>query len=110
MRSLFAIFLLFIGQMRTLQDKPVVHLHPNQDYIPTDFGGDLVELVDTPPIIQLPRYPPKPDAHGHQWAIDVANRGTGPVTLVGNAQFTVHLNVGRTVTIKSIGSGYSVVQ
>jgi len=110
MKTLFIFLALFAGQMRTLQDKPLVRLHPGQDAIPAEFGGHVVELGNTPQVIQLPKLPPKADAHGLAWTVDVKNEGSTAVTLVGNAQFTVHLGVGRTVSIKSTGAGYLVVQ
>jgi hypothetical protein len=110
MRTLIVFLALLTGQMKTLQDKPVVHLHPNQDFIPIEFGGDLVELTNAPAVIQLPRYPPKMDPHGSPWSVDVKNLGTGMVKVVGNAQFSVLVNVGRMVRINSTGTGYTVTQ
>jgi hypothetical protein len=103
----FLIYLaLFAGQYNTLQDKPVVRLQPHQDFIPAEFGGDLVELMNAPPQVRLP--PPRlVDSHGHQWLIEVRNLGPGTVTIVGKAQFHVELPVGHSVDIKATNAGYS---
>jgi len=96
--------------MKPLQDEQVVRLHPNQNNIPAEFGGDLVDLIDPPAVIQLPRLPPKPGALGNSWFVDVRNHGAIAVTIMGNAQFSVRVGAGRIVHIKSTGSGYSVGQ
>jgi len=33
-----------LGQMKALQDQPVVHLPPHRSAIQIDFGGKLLEL------------------------------------------------------------------
>lgn len=108
MSTLILLLAFIVGQAKTLQDEPVVHLHPNQNYIPAEFGGNVVELVDPPAVVQLPRLPPKPDARGNLWYVDVRNQGAATVIVMGNAQFNVHIGAGRLVRIKSTGSGYSV--
>ena len=107
MRFLFICVALFAGQMYSLQDKPVVHLHPHQDFIPVEFGGDLVVVANGPTVVHLPNRPPTLDSRRMPWSIDVKNLGPGTVTIVGNAQFTVQVDVDRTVRIKSNGTAYS---
>jgi hypothetical protein len=107
--KVFLIYLALIaGQMNTLQDKPVVHLRPHQDLIPTEFGGDLVELVNAPAVIQLPKSAPITDSQGSPWSIDVKNLGPGTVEVVGKDEFSVHVNVGQMVHIYSNGTTYSL--
>ncbi|MGB0109101.1 MAG: hypothetical protein WA383_05830 [Terriglobales bacterium] len=103
----FLIYLaLFAGQYNTLQDKPVVRLHPQQDVIPSEFAGDLVELKNAPPQVQLPPLR-LVDSHGRPWTIEVRNLGPGTVTIVGKAQFHVEVPVGHSVSIKATKAGYS---
>jgi hypothetical protein len=101
---------LFAGQMNTLQDKPVVHLRAHQDFIPVEFGGDLVVFANGPTVVHLPNIPPKLDSQRMPWSVDLKNLGPGPVTIVGKAQFTVQVNVNRTVQIKSDGTAYSLIR
>ena len=96
----------FVGQYNTLQDKPVVRLHPHQDLIPMEYGGDLVELKDAPPQVQLPPLHLL-DSHGRPWAIEVRNLGPGTVTIVGVAQFHVQVPVHNTVSIQATKDGYA---
>jgi hypothetical protein len=103
-------FALFIGQLPTLQDKPIVHLRPHQDFIPAEFGGDLVEFTNPPPVIQLPQLPPVKDPHGRPWQIELRNMGPGTVTIMGKAQFSLQIPVGKTVTIKSNDGNYVFVR
>ena len=42
-----------VGQMNTLQDRPVVHLQPQSGAIQVDFGGKQFELTHSPTIIYL---------------------------------------------------------
>jgi hypothetical protein len=106
MKILLIYLALFVGQYNTLQDKPVVRLHPHQDVIPTEFGGDLVELINAPPRVQLPPLR-LADSHGRPWSIEVKNLGPGTVTIVGKAQFHVEVPVGHSVNIKATDTGYS---
>jgi len=108
MRALILFMALFVSQMKTLQDEPVVHLHQNQNHIPAEFGGSVVELIDPPPVIQLPKLPPRPNAQGNLWFVDVRNQGSVAVAIMGNAQFSVRVGAGRQVRIKSTGAGYKV--
>jgi hypothetical protein len=93
-------------QMNMLDGKPVVHLYAHQDIIPTDFGGDLVELINAPSTVNLPDPVPQLDAHGHPWVVDVKNFGPGEVTVVGKGSFTVQVLTGKTVSIKSLKGLY----
>jgi len=108
----YLIYLAFIagqvGTLNTLQDKPVVRLSPHKSSIPIEYGGDLVELKNAPPTVELPQRAPTMDSHGHTWLIDVRNLGPGTVTVVGRPQFSVQLTIGKTAHIKSTGTGYSV--
>lgn len=107
MKTILMCLALFLGQMNTLQDKPVVQLREQQGFIKVEFGGDLVELINAPKTIELPKSPPTPDSQGKSWSVDVKNLGPGTVTVVDKAQFSVQVSVGQTVHIKWNGSEYS---
>jgi hypothetical protein len=108
MKALPIFLALFAGQMNTLQEKPVVHLYPNHNYIEAAFGGKLVELINAPKLIYLPPSPPKQDSQGGPWIVDAKNMGPGTVTVVDKTQFSVQISVGQTVHIYSNGSAYSL--
>ncbi|MGA7521132.1 MAG: hypothetical protein WBW84_01535 [Acidobacteriaceae bacterium] len=99
MKSLLLVALIFIGQMNSLQDRPVVHLAPNRNFISVDFGGKLLELTNSPATISLPADPPRLDSNGRQWSIDVRNFGPANVTVVGRPRFNIPISVGETVHI-----------
>jgi hypothetical protein len=106
MKTFLVYLAFFAAQYNTLQDKPVVRLHPHQDFIPQEFGGDLVELMNSATQVQLP--PPRLlDSHGRPWAIEVRNLGPGTVTIVGKAQFHVEVPVHHSVSIRATETGYS---
>ena|ERR1035437_6081315 len=107
MRASVFYFALLAGQMNTLQQRTVVRLQPHQDVIKTEFGGKLVELINAPAVIQLPKLPPKQDSLGEPWSIEVRNLGPGKVTVVGNRLFSVLINAGQTAQIMSNGLNYS---
>ena len=50
MKMLIISIAFVIGQMNTLQDKPVVHLRPHSGAIQVDFGGKKLELIHAPTI------------------------------------------------------------
>jgi hypothetical protein len=109
--NLFLVSLAFFaGQIKTLQDKPVVHLRAQQDNIPVEFGGDLVVLSNGPAVVHLPGTPPTLDVQRKPWAVDVKNLGPATVTIVGKAQFSIQINVDHTIRIKSNGVVYSIAQ
>lgn len=97
-----------IGQMNTLQDKPVVHLKPNSSAIQIEFGGQQLDLLHAPAIISLPLTPPRIDSEGNPWSIDIKNLGPGVVTVVGKNQFNSRIAVGQTVHVFSNGRSYSL--
>jgi hypothetical protein len=100
-------FLVFVAfQAMTLQDKPVVHLRPHSDLIELAFGGSLLEIDHGPQVVHLPKFPPRPDADGDQWTIDVKNFGPAPVTIEGVFQFSVQVGVNQTIHIYSNGRAY----
>jgi hypothetical protein len=101
---------LLAGQMHTLQDRPVIHLRPDQDFIQNEYGGATVELNNSPKVIQLPKHPPTVDSRGKQWAVDITNSGPDSVTVVGRAGFSVLVPVGRAVHIKFTSAGFSSTQ
>ncbi len=37
-------------------EKPVVHLEPHSDAVQIGFGGKLLELINAPAIIRLPKF------------------------------------------------------
>jgi hypothetical protein len=103
----FLIYLaLLVGQMNTLQGKPVVHLRPHRSMIEVEFGGMLLELMNGPSTVSLPVVPPKLDAQGNPWSVDVKNLGPVVVTIIGKAQFSQPVNPGQTLHIHSNGSIY----
>jgi hypothetical protein len=108
MKSLIFLALLFV-QLNTHQEKPVVHLLPNRSIISVDFGGKVLELINAPPVIYLPAAPPKPDADGHQWVVDVKNLGPAAVTIQENKSgFSVPVAVNQTVHIYARSRSYSL--
>lgn len=110
MRILSVGLILFAYQMNTLQPKPVVHLQPHRDSIEMDFNGDLVELINAPPIVHLPIMPPKPDAQGIPWSVDVKNLGPLPVSITNDTtHFDVRVRVGQTIRIQSFDSEYRLI-
>jgi hypothetical protein len=98
---------LFAGQMHTLQDKPVVHLRSHQDIIPIEFGGDLVVIANGPTLVHLPNSPPMLDSQRRPWSVEIKNLGPGAVTIVGKGQFSIRVEINRTVQINSNGAIYS---
>jgi hypothetical protein len=110
MRTVLFCLALFAGQMNTLQARPVVRLQTPQDTIKLAFGGDLVELINAPKVVTLPKSPPILDVQGNPWVIEVKNLGPGIVTVADKVHFSLQINVGQTVQIKSTPSGYSTVR
>ncbi len=108
MRILLLCAACFIGQMVTLQEKPRVHLKPNENQIETSFGGKILELIDAPAVVLLPKFPPQRDALGELWRVEVKNLGPRVVTIHGKNAFSVQIDVGRTVRISSNGEAYSL--
>jgi hypothetical protein len=107
MKVLLISLAFIVGQLNTLQEKPVVHLQPHSDAIQVAFGGKLLELVNSPATIHLPNVPPKTEVDGDQWTIQVKNFGPNGVAVVGS-HFEVHINVGQTIQIYSNGVAYSL--
>jgi hypothetical protein len=108
MKMLLLCSALLVGQINTLQNKPVVHLPANRDIIGFEYGGDLLQLSNSPAVMALPAVPPKVDSKGIPWSIDIKNLGPRQVTVVGKNQFSVPINIGRSVRIYSNGSAYSL--
>jgi hypothetical protein len=97
-----------IGQMVTLQNKPLVHLKPNENRIEASFGGKTLELIDAPVVILLPKHPPDRDELGDPWRVEVKNLGPRAVTIQGERAFSVQVGVGGTTQISSNGVAYSL--
>jgi len=97
-----------IGQMNTLQDKPVVHLQPHSGAVQVDFGGKQLELDHAPTVIYLPMTPPKLDSQGNPWSVDIKNLGPGVVMVVGKDQFSSRIVVSQTIHVFSNGISYSL--
>ena len=108
MRLLLISIALIIGQMNTLQDNPVVHLQPHSDAIQLEFGGKLLELINPPATLHLPKVPPKRDIDGNQWVIRIKDLGPNGVSIVDTSHFRVSINVGQTIQIYSNGAAYSL--
>ncbi len=69
--------------MLSRQEKPVVHLRPHSDEISTDFGGDMVQIIDAPTKVYLPDPPPTLDKAGNPWSVDAKNLGPHSVQIMG---------------------------
>ena len=108
MKQVLSLAALLLGQMNTLQDKPIVHLRPNEPQIQSSFGGKLLELVNAPARLSLPAHPPQPDSQGLTWEIDIKNLGPALVTVVGPSHFSVPVQPGRTVHVRAAGVGYAL--
>jgi len=106
MKILLFSLTLFVGQMMTMQDKPIVHLKPHTDLIEVTFAGSLLELSDAPETVYLPKLPPKPNGQGKQWSIDIKNFGPHPIKLASKTGFSTDLRVNQTVQVYSNGSAY----
>lgn len=108
MRVLLICLILLGAQMLSRQEKPVVHLRPHSDEISTDFGGDIVQIIDAPTEVYLPNPPPTLDKAGNPWSVDVKNLGPHSVQIVGKHGLKVLVNVGQTAHIHSDGAVYSL--
>ena len=97
---------LFLAQINNLQEIPVVHLEPNGDAVQIGFGGKLLELINSPALVRLPKTPPKLDEAGEPWAVRIKNLGPSGVTVADTGHFKVQINVGQTVQIFSNGAEY----
>jgi hypothetical protein len=106
MKALLLAALVFIGQMNSLQERPVVHLAPHRNSISVDFGGKLLDLINSPATISLPKDPPRLDSKGERWSIDIRNFGPADVTVVGKPPFKIPVGVGETVHIAWDGTAY----
>lgn len=107
MKPFLLVLALLAGQAPVrLQSKPVVRLEPHKAAIEPGFGGSLLELIDSPAVVHLPKTPPKADAKGAQWNVDVRNFGPKAVTIADKGAFQVSVAVGETVHIYSNGSVY----
>jgi len=108
--ALCACVALCTGQMNMLQSKQVVHLEPHRTMIDISFGGKLLELINAPTLVNLPKVAPKQDSEGNPWSLDVKNLGPSVVTvvtMVGAPQFSINIKVNETVHIYSNGAAYS---
>ena len=108
MKTLLLGSVLLIGQLVTLQNKPLVHLRPNGSQIEASFGGKTLELIDAPAVVLLPKHPPERDALGQPWLVEVKNLGPRAVTIQGERAFSVQVGVGGTTQILSNGVAYSL--
>jgi hypothetical protein len=107
MRMLAAICILAAGQLMSLQPKQVVYLPPHKNAIEVRFNGCVLELINSPGVIHLPANPPRPNAKGEEWSIEVKNFGPRPVTITGDkTHFNTVIRVGQTLRIDSNGSEY----
>jgi len=106
MKILLVSLAFIVAQMSTLQEKPVVHLGPHGDAVQIGFGGKLLELINAPAIIRLPKIPPKLDDEGEPWAVRIKNLGPNGVTVADTGHFKLQINVGQTVQIDSNGAEY----
>ena len=105
--ALCACVALCTGQMNMLQSKQVVHLEPHRTMIDISFGGKLLELINAPTLVNLPKVAPKQDSEGNPWSLDVKNLGPSVVTIVDTTHFNIIIKVNETVHIYSNGVAYS---
>lgn len=106
--KILLMMLVFVGgQFNSLREKPVVHLDPHRTGIPAAFGGKLLELVNAPATLVLPRPRPVADSQGAPWEIDIRNLGPEAVSVTDPAQFSISIHVGETAHIVSNGRMYS---
>jgi hypothetical protein len=108
MKNLLLGSVLFVGQMVTMQNKPLVHLKPNESQIDASCGGKTMELINAPAVILLPKHPPERDALGEPWQVAIKNLGPRAVTIQGERAFSVQVGVGTTTQISSNGVAYSL--
>jgi hypothetical protein len=107
MRIPFLGLVLLGGQLITMQSRPVTHLQPHKNMIEPGFGGSLVELMNAPVVIYLPPSPPKEDAQGVPWSVDVKNLGPVSVMITSTkSHFQTVVGIGQTVHIDSNGVTY----
>ena len=106
MKILVVSLALCLWQMVTLQDKPVVYLAPHHLGIDPTVGGKLLELENAPGTLTLPMVPPKSDAAGAPWEVDIKNLGPRAVKILGKNGFSISIRVGQTVHVASNGSIY----
>ena len=106
MKPLLVCVALILSQTNTVQERQVVHLQPHSGAIRTDFGGKLLELFNAPAVVYLPMAPPKLDAQGNPWSVDIRNLGPGAVTVVGASQFSSRVIVDQTIHVVSNGRSY----
>jgi hypothetical protein len=107
MRAFIIGLSLFAGQLNTLLPEPVVYLPPHKNSIDAAFDGSLLELINVPSVIYLPGLPPKADAQGNPWTIDIKNLGPAAVTVsASKTDFQAEIGVGQTIHIVSNGTNY----
>lgn len=108
MKTLLICCALFIGQINSLQAKPIIYLQPHRNLIQAECGGKLLELLNAPTVISLPAVPPKLDSQGVPWSVDIKNLGPVSVTVIGKGEFSVQVSAGQSVRINSNGAEYSL--
>jgi hypothetical protein len=86
---------LAVGQMVTLQNKPVVHLHPHNAGIRVEFGGKLLELIGAPDVVFLPISALARDVRGAPWSVDIKNLGPSAVVVATRANLEFALTLAR---------------
>jgi hypothetical protein len=111
MKTILICMALWYGQtMITHQEREVVHMPANTVTINFAFGGKRLDLINCPATIFLPKFPPKEDAAGNPWTLDIRNLGPSPVTVASNGPFSVNISVKQTVHIASSGLAYSLTR
>jgi hypothetical protein len=97
---------LFAGQAMQVEHKQVVRLQPHSNFIQAELGGKRIELLNSPAVLYLLALPPKVDAQGNPWAVEVVNLGPSSVTVLDKSRFRVQIGVRETVHIHSNGIEY----
>jgi hypothetical protein len=107
MKFILVYLAIFSGQINTMVERPIVHLQPHKNLIEIGFGGKTLQLLNAPPIVQLPPTPPESDPEGNPWIIYIKNVGPTMVTIVDRGVFSIPIRVGGSVRIYANGSAYS---
>jgi len=108
MKSLLICIAMIFGQVNSLQDKPIVRLPPNIRVIDPAYGGKLVELINAPAEVSLPANPPKVDALGRPWLVDIKNLGPSAVNITWKTEINVPITPGQTAHIRTNGKAYAL--
>jgi hypothetical protein len=117
MKLFVLMMVLFAGQLNGPQNGSILRLSGSHDTsIPATAGGQVVELLNVPMSVSLPRPVPKRDAQGNAWWVEVKNIGSNDVSVVAmpafeqmGPQLVVLLHPTEKARIRANGSSYTVI-